>query len=260
MYKKNFITDVIIRLDFNLPFDTSSKDTLDQFKTNLKIENVELIESPVNKFEFNISDHSKNKFTVEGLQGIYKINDSKRMFILNPNFLHYSSKYSNSDMYNNYQVLEDEFSKGLNSINDINNDVLFKRFSFRFINNINTPEVKKLLDWKNYINNEYISNYGDIKPEEYKHFSLRRKMNSTYLSNGEYMIRINLGIWNESFPGFITNNDFIIDIDCYIQNLILEYSDIKDRLSEMCKIIYKFFNNIIDEKLKNLMVKIEDEK
>lgn len=245
MYKTNFIKEVVVRLDFPavLPL---KKVHLRKFRDSLKISDLEYKEEVTNSFILNFGNPQKTKLKSEGLKGSFLINNGEKNFYLESTAFSY-----NTFKYEKKELLFDDLENGLKSLENTFKDLNVKRIGLRIVNQLKLDSIKKLSDWRNFINNDYISNYGESLPSGYENFIIRRKWNTVWLSDGIYFLKVNVGIWNDNFPGTIKDKgEFIIDLDCYIDNLILDINEVRKHLPIMCDTIYRFFDYIILEKLK----------
>lgn len=247
MYKKNFIKEVILRADFDKP-QKWEPDVLKAIKSKLTFEDVELKESQIKQLAIGVSkeDQVLNVSNI-GYKGIYSFENNKSKFVLDPeSFLLTTSEYKKFDLF------FDNFQKGFNSLQQILKIKEFKRIGLRFVNIIKLDNVKKSSDWKKYINPNFIPKYDNINFED-ANFSLRRNMNRFVFGDGEYFVQFNIGIWNKNFPSKITEQEFIIDIDCYIDNVILEVNDIINKPPLMSDITYNSFKLIIKSKFEEIL-------
>ncbi|GAH10175.1 unnamed protein product, partial [marine sediment metagenome] len=113
-------------------------------------------------------------------------------------------------------------------------------------------EVKELSDWKKFIKPDIVPDYATIKIENSK-FSLRRNMNLFVFGDGEFFVNIHSGIWNKNYPSKITDKECILNIECYIDNVVLESEDILSKPRKMDKIAFKYFEFLITSKLKVIL-------
>jgi len=252
-YKRNFIIEALIRIDFNGPINLTSP-ILKKFKKNLKIENIEFEEKTVKKVDLRLKE--KNQiFSIEniGKAGVYNFDNGYSRFEID-----FEKFFLLSNKYVSFSKFFDNFKKGFLTIQNLLNIKEFTRIGLRYINKIKFENIKSLKDWKKFINKDFIPNYSKIENVNniLKNFDLRRNFNLFVFSDGEFFVNINLGIWNDNFPGKIMNNEFILDIDCYIDNVILNDEDILKKPERMNRIAFKYFDLITTQELK---IKLEEE-
>ncbi len=159
-----------------------------------------------------------------------------------------------ANKYINFNSFFDIFKKGFNAFLEVVDVREYKRIGLRFINRIEVPSIDNISSWSQYINQNLIPNYECITLPD-SDFSLRRNMNDIFLGNGEYFLRYRTGIWNKEFPSKIIDEEFIIDIDCYIDNVVLDRVDILNRPPLMSNITCNSFKFIATPELISLMEK-----
>lgn len=248
MYKKNYIKEVILKVDFNTKLQQLGTDILKEIKNKLPFEDIELKESTLKKLEVLVSEKDQNvNFSTVGQKGIYRFQNNKSKFILDvESFSITTSEYQKFDLF------FDNFKKGFNALQQILEIKEFNRIGLRFVNIIKLDNIEKNSNWQEYINPNFIPNYDEIKFEN-TNFSLRRNMNRFVFGDGEYFVQFHIGLWNKNFPSKITDKEFIIDIDCYIDNVVLDVNDIKDKPPLMSDITYNSFKFLITPKFEEIL-------
>jgi len=246
MYKRNFITEVILRVDFETPLTKLTSDQLKQLKSLDILQQSEFKEDEVKELELKFEPEEQSfRLSTVGRRGRYVLNDGVSTFILdNQAFLLTADKYERFDPF------FDTFRRGYRPLQDVLAVEKFKRIGLRFINRIEVANLAGITAWRQYVNPDLIPEYASIALPD---FNLRRNMNDIFLSDGEYLVRYRIGIWNKDFPSKITNNEFIVDIDCYIDNVVLESADILNRPPLMSQITFDTFNFIVTDELIKLL-------
>lgn len=256
MYKRNFIDEVILRVDFNQPLQDLTTEKLKEFQLQFKIES-EIKEDIIQQFEFKL-EKSKDpnvNFKTIGRRGTFSLEGGINKLILENIALSLSTS-----KYKEFKSFEEIFLQGFEIFNEIFGISEYKRIGLRFINRIKLDELQIFENLSEYINQEYFINYNNITPTEplFEKITLRRNINNLILSDGEYIIQVNMGVWNNNFPGKIVENELIIDLDCYVQNLILEKEEVIKRLPKMSDLNTSYFNFLITDKLKTFMSKNDE--
>lgn len=249
IYKKNFLREVICRADFTNPSLNINPDSLLLFKDKLGIPDVELKQNEIKSVELKLSanDPAFDIKTV-GRSGTFSLNGGIEKIIIDPMSI---SLTVNS--YTDFKTFYDLFTKAFNTLLDVAEIKEFKRLGLRYINVFNNlPDINTLADWAKYLDKSFISFYANIVMPD-QSFSLRRNMNNIIFSNGDYILSTNIGVWNENFPGKIINQEFVLDLDCYIDNFILDSDEIIKRPIIMNSVNTNFFNKIITNELKKIM-------
>lgn len=246
MYKKNFITEVILRIDFETPLTELTSESLKKLRSVDILQQSDFKEQEVKLLEAKLAPAEQElRISTVGSKGTYKLNDGVSTFILdNGAFLLTADKYEQFDPF------FDIFKKGYRALQDVVSVAKFKRIGLRFINRIEVDRLSGITAWKDYINPGLIPNYEGIA---LPNFSLRRNMNEIFLSDGEYVVHYRIGIWNKDFPSKIVDKEFIVDIDCYIDNVVLESDDILNKPPLMSQITYDSFKFIATSELIKLL-------
>lgn len=251
-YKKNFITLAYLRIDFNNTINLTS-DILKKFKERLcfkylEFKDLEFKEGTIKKLELKV-DKEDQSFSVMniGKKGTYKFDKGSAKFTLDhEKFLLLANKYER------FSSFYEKFKTGFSVMQQVIKINEFKRIGLRYINTIDLDEIKELSDWKKFIKPDIVPNYAKIKIGNSK-FSLRRNMNRFLFGDGEFFVNIHSGIWNKNYPSKLTDKGYILSIDCYIDNVILESEDILSKPGEMNEIASKYFDFLITSKLKLIM-------
>jgi len=250
IFPKNYLTDVVLQVDFNNPV-TLTTEMIQGVHKALPFEKKEFKEQSIKILEFKI-DKDNEAFNIHqvGKSGTYFINDNAefpvKFIIDNSKFLLSVSKYSRFSSF--FEI----FLRGFDTFQNINRIPEFKRIGLRYINifALDDEDIKTNADWKEFINPAFIPDYSNVKISE-TDLTLRRSMNRYYLGDGETFINVYMGIWNKSFPGMITDKEFILDMDCYVDNKILSESDITVIPKAMNEKAYKCFFSLLTDKLKS---------
>lgn len=138
------------------------------------------------------------------------------------------------------QSVMNSFSKGYESVE-------YTRIGLRYINNITVPNGDPL-DWSDYISDSLtcpISNFVVEKRE------LSRAMSQFVLNKGDCSIMCNFGIFNGEFPAKISRKEFILDFDCFSNDV--EADAIPAQLKRFNLLILEVFEKSIKEKLRKSM-------
>jgi len=247
VYTRNFISEVILRVDFNKSIALTS-DNLRAFKDALK-DDIEYKEESVTKYEMKFEKDNQSFNIVNiGKLGSYLLKEHGAKFIFDhEKFLLTANKYLR------FSAFCDLFKKGVSNMQGVIDINEFKRIGLRYINTIEIEEIKALSDWREFINANYIPDYSKIRIDD-SNFTLRRNMNAFIFRNGQYAVNLNLGIWNREFPSIISNDKaLILDIDCYVDNVLLNKEDILSKPAEMNRVALLYFELLISDKLRTIM-------
>lgn len=242
-YKRNFISEALIRVDFAVP--------IDELRNNL---NHNLSKTILE--DFKILDHERitgDNITFDGktisTQTITDINwrgygiDREKSIILNYNSLLISYKF-----YDGFDRMRDEFIKVLSKIFEIYNDTQIRRVGIRYINQIEILE-KNPTNWESYINEGLISciSFSNLNK------SISRAMSNMEYNFENYKLRFQYGIFNPDYPAKVKRKQFILDYDCYNDGLYENTNVITTFLDESHEKIKELFEESITDGLRDEM-------
>ena len=253
-YKNNFITGAILRVDFSHPLDNLTHENVDLIKSKLTDCKFEFREKKVANVNINLTNQS-SELKVSGLQAIFEFTDKKGRFILQNDYF-----CLELNDYSNFLSFKTLFNHGLSVCAYVLGISEFKRIGLRYINVIKSEQVKKINDWVTFIKPPFVPLYNELLPshedtiDNYNEFTIRKSMNNLALSDGEDMINLNFGLWNDKFPSKIIDHQFIIDIDCFISDMIIGTNDFQERLPKMNILCVDLFRQIIMPKLETKLI------
>lgn len=254
MYKKNYITKVIFRFDFVSPLESINPEYFPKLLDALKVEytDMELNTQVIQALEFEFGNpQGKSKAEVVGFRGVFVFDNNKSKFSLEPGVLTLESDY-----YTKFDDFFGVFIKGFDRVVRDNEITQSKRLGLRFINKFKDEEITRIEDWSKYFDNIFIPDYDKIfKPFKELNFTLRRNMNDFFFNDGEFILHLKAGIWNDKFPSIITDSEFILDIDCYT-TIISNVESITGKAKKMDHTVYTLFERIITDSLRKKMEKI----
>lgn len=253
MFKRNFLTNVVLRIDFAEPVNGFNSEYFQKFKDNFKnlYSDVEFQTRLLQSVELNFTDEqAKNNIKTIGNLGIFKFTNNKQTIEFDP--MHFTLDRSD---YTNFPEFIKTFEQGLGIIKVEHKIPEIKRVGLRFINIIKDESIKEIVDWPDYINESYLPKFDyTLKPITDSNYTLRRNINDFYFSDGDFIVHLRLGIWNANFPSIITDNEFVVDIDCFSTILTNDEVMLK-KVANMDHAAFKLFDHVIKEKMKNLMGK-----
>jgi len=249
VYKKNFITNVILRIDFPKILKLSEKKPPSELQ-NIIIDKFPILEE---KRQSKIDTKIMKDSTVDVKSTIIVswsfLNREKSINIfINPEYLTIEFyKYKNfTECFKNIKYIINNFIK-LYPIKIIN------RVGLRYINKINLATGEPL-DWNNLIHpslfsvsREFINNKD----------SLLKSMHLLEFNEKEYRFRFQFGLFNSEYPNPITRKEFILDYDCMTTEEI-EVSETLDKVKEFNLIITTWFEKSILDGLRKEMEDVKN--
>ena len=252
IYKKNYITNVIFRVDFK-KMDLAQDPPEELQKT---IREKFPIFHQIKKETFGFEIKGNNQFTTKLNETILwefkskEGNEKYNKVIIHPEYL--SLEYEN---YTNFK----DFQQDLKLVLDVFLGTYFvegiKRLGSRYINQIVLGSGNPL-EWNNLIHPSLFSIPSGFTTTS----DILRSMHVLEVEEDDYLLRFQFGLYNSEYPNPIARKEFVLDYDCFIEQEI-EPFEINKRAEECNDIIYKWFEKSIGEDLREIMgVKKNDQK
>lgn len=206
IYKKNFLSNVIFRIDYP-PILELEKETPAAFQS--KIQDEFPILEPVKQSGFMFEAKPETKPKMETLNEIvwkFWSKDKKKFIELDTTFLTISFIEGSYKDYIDFQKL---VKKITDIFYEIYPHVITQRFGLRYINEIKINE-EDVFKWSKYINDNLIDSLNFFADKN----EIRRAMGVVVLKKDNFDLNFSYGIFNSSFPGEIINKEFVLDYDC----------------------------------------------
>jgi len=228
-YKRNYLTQVIARVDFFSPLDSIAKRLPDSIITKVK-KIFPIVESKkVISKEFQISTTDQKLIKHESMQWNFNGEDREKKLVITSDFafIVYSK-------FESYQQLREEFDVICGILFNSFEELGSKRLGLRFINNIRLHEADPL-DWNDYINKDMLSM---IKFNEHQKY-LNRLMTNIEYRFKENLLSYHFGIHNPDYPARIKQKLFVLDLDAYsneyfsLQGIVPKLDILHDKIQEM---------------------------
>jgi uncharacterized protein (TIGR04255 family) len=143
--------------------------------------------------------------------------------------------------------LKDDFCAVLDKLNEAE-EFSVNRFGLRYINNIELNEDEPL-NWQKYIN-EVLLHMFDVTGNKN---NLSRVFSNIVQNFDDGMqLNFNFGMHNPDFPSRIRRKSFIMDLDAFLQGVLVK-EDIKSGIDIAHDRIEELFENCITNDLRTLM-------
>jgi len=256
MYKRNFLSQVLLKVNFKDSI-SAINDALISIGKEILIKDfggeVNLEKRIQKQVEFPLSaDNSvpAAKVISTGLAAVYKIPKENLTIELFPeHFLIHTDKFSN------FREFKDNFLRIYRLISPKIEKIEYSRVGLRYINIFTGSEfnIQSCSDWDDYFECAFRPNYTDKKCLIEK-FTPRRLWNQYFYSDDDLRVQIRTGLWNSNYPGVINPLDFTVDIDCSLETIIT-MSDLLEKVDGMNDVSYSFFESIISDKTKEILIK-----
>jgi uncharacterized protein (TIGR04255 family) len=245
-YKRNYITDVIARVDLLNPL--TSIDTALPPAWTAVIARYFPIAEPRETFEQKINvdiaadkaETTKTKFMDWQFHG----RERTKTLSISPKAI-----YINYKSYNSSDEIRREFEEILSAICSTASPVMASRFGLRYINSIAIP-LGHPLDWTPFLKGNLISVF-DFPPTEDRPF-LSRVFHSMEIAHDDYNLSFRFGMHNPDYPAPIRQKIFTLDFDAYAAS-IYELRDIIPLFEKLRIPIQTYFEASITPQLRELM-------
>lgn len=252
IYKKNFITNVIFRIDFPKILNLTEQNPPSKLQEIINEKFPRLEEIKGSQIETKIMKNST--FDIKGITKISWsfINREKTINIsIDPEFLTIEYlKYENfTEFFKTIKFIFDNFI-------DLYNIKLINRLGLRYINQIKL-EVGNPLNWNNLIDASLFSVSENFVKKNYRN-NISRSMHFLGINEEEYNLIFQFGMHNSEYPSPINRKEFILDYDCMSKEEI-DVIEVLNKVEKFNKIIYEWFESSIMNKLREEMGVIKNE-
>lgn len=249
-YQKNFIKQVICRIDFLEFFQTDEifdpsivKEIMSHYTRKEK--------DQVIKFNtINIGDMghatppSVSGQSMEGIQQTYTTNDGANKIIISNKAL-----IVEINNYNTFEHMLESFKRVIPAMFNLKSFTSI-RTAIRYINmyDANTIKVQK-----NFFTQTIACSLTPPVVNTDPSVQMTRSMNLTEYNIGEMTLNFRFGLYNKLYPNVIKTNDFVLDYDCYSTEALRSSGDVLHRISAGHDHIQRLFEGSITESLRTVM-------
>ncbi|WP_167482366.1 TIGR04255 family protein [Leptospira yasudae] len=230
-YKKNYIKEVLGRIDFATP--------LTEFEKALPADFLKII-----KNEFPISENTQG--TIQNIhidKGIVKDNlerytewtfhgkDRQKSIKVSSKYIVVSLK-----KYYNYEDFLKDIINPVNSLMKDLGNISIIRTGIRFVN-IFDDLIKSYDDLQKYFNNFAVETFKNI----YQPDACSRNILISEFLVQDIKLRVQSGIYNSNYPAPISNKEYLIDIDAYYDfpHVISDFKEYFDKLHNQIQSIFE---------------------
>jgi len=244
-YSRNFLTNVVVRVDFPNPLQT---DSLSPHLTKVILKSFPISEPKKMvhvEAKFKLGPHKEMEFKAdeETIEWNYWGMNREKRLIINKDFL--SITYIK--WYKSFDDLKSEFLTIVNKLFEVFKDIQINRLGLRYINEINLEETDPL-NWEKYLDNNLLSIFNIAEDKE----TIARGFNNLVLNYGNMILEFNCGMPNPDFPATIRKKIFILDYDAYYTSL-QELTDIEPNLINSHDKIKNLYEKNTKKELKEIM-------
>ena len=253
-YKKNFLKNVIFRLDFN---------SLEQLGTSILPEFGNVIAEKYHSPTQNEVKHLQVSISADGTKIIkeescwiwkyeHKGSAKKSISLLKDALIFECHETG----YKNFPTFEEDVCFIFNKFVELYDVKQFGRMGLRYINEIFIPENKSPLKWEGYIN---LNLCKALESGIVDSSTPIRSMHQVQIKLDEIDVLFNYGIFNRDYPNPIAKPELILDYDYYISG-VLEKNDVLSKLVSLNAVSRRMFESSIEDQLREKMEVIHEKK
>lgn len=243
VYKKNFLKEVVIRVDFLSEITEIQKQLPKKITTTLK----ELFPIPETKetikTEFIITKQKQElRKADEFIEWSFHSKDRMKTLTVQK-----SAIFIKISKYDTFEKVKREFMTGVNILFETFPQVQAKRLGLRYLNEIEFPEGDPL-DWQKWLKKKAVFSLSGY-PE--KNYAIRSVHNVEF-NYDTFNLRFSFGIENPDYPARIKKCQYTLDFDAYT-NDILDKEEIDANLIIFHNKIQGIFESVITDDLRQVM-------
>lgn len=245
-YRKNFIADVIVKIDFDTVTNLQEQPT--EFENRISADFP--VKEPIQQQGIMLEKKEDGPILTKQVAATvwtYK-NQSKDLIVeLTQNFL-----VINCKKYEDFNTLQQKVNSIFEAFFDIYKIEKINRLGLRYIDRILLKD-KDLFVWNKYINESLIKNLDFIEEKD----SLRRVMQAyEIVPEDDTNLSFKSGVFNSWYPNKLLEKEFFIDCDCYTP-IQFKTTDINGKLTKFHSICSKYFEKSINQAFRDEVLNYE---
>lgn len=243
VYKKNFLKEVIVRVDFVAPIPELNSNLPPKFAA--EISKIFPIIEPSEEIGHELQFGSAGISARQSKTNIWNFYSKDRLqqLSISASFVFISEK-----KYVSFKETKGVFTKVLSLIHKFYGETRSSRLGMRYINEITPSGMADPTDFSEYIDNSIVSLRSFFHKEE----AITRIFHILELSHDDFNIRLQVGLHNPDFPSRIVRPSFIIDIDTY-NNESASIAECIERLDVAHSHTQNLFERCITDRLREIM-------
>jgi uncharacterized protein (TIGR04255 family) len=211
-YKKTFLKDVILRIDFGSRVESLSR-SLPQKIASAALKRFPISEPQKGQIQaITVSPTTVESSTQDIMEWTYHGRTRKKTLVITPESL--AITYTH---YESFEVLCEDYRMVTKKLFKSINELSVSRVGLRYIN-ILEIDGDNPLSWGDYVNKEMLG-IIDMHPDK---DNLTRIFHIVEYNDDGQQLRFQFGIANPDYPAPIRRRQFILDLDSYFSGDILE--------------------------------------
>lgn len=241
-YKKDFLTQVIVRVDFDTPLPITADGPAKGIYAAVKERFPITEEKKIIGKQFLISPNDTKESSIETKEWHYYGKNREKHLTVSPNAM-----LIEYHKYEYYEMLRDDFLSVSNALFDAYPKIQVNRLGLRYIDNIDMPEGNPF-EWDKYLRPELNSAFAIADNEE----TISRAFHVLEFNYGEDLLRFQFGMFNTDYPAPIKKKTYTLDFDMYVTKL-LDKTEIEQTLNHFHEKVSSSFEEVITGDLRKIM-------
>lgn len=241
-YKKPFLKDVILRLDFGSKVEAFSR-ALPQKVATAALQRFPLFEPQKTQTqEIMFSAMALQTKTEDTMQWVYHGRNREKTLTITPEMF-----LIRNQSYESFENFHGDFDHVLNVLFEAQKDLSVGRVGLRYINILDTPGDDPLA-WADYVNEDMlgiIDMHKDVK-------ALSRAFHIVEFNYDGQNVKFQFGIANPDYPAPIKRRQFVLDIDSYFTGALTQ-EDVARSVDAAHEKIQSLFEESITERTRAIM-------
>lgn len=241
-YKKPFIKDVILRLDFGSRVEAFIR-ALPQKVATAALQRFPLSEPQKAQMqEITFSATALQTKTEDLMQWVYHGRNREKTLTITPETFLITNRG-----YESFETFHQDFDHVLKAIFESQKDLSVGRVGLRYINVLDTPDDDPLV-WADYVNEDMlgiIDMHKEVK-------ALTRVFHIVEFNYDGQQVKFQFGIANPDYPAPIKRRQFVLDIDSYFTGALTQ-EDVARCVDAAHDKIQALFEESITEKTRAIM-------
>jgi len=247
-YKKSFLKEVILRIDFPSPLPGLEKSLPGNISKKI-LNNFPITEQhKTHAQEFQFSGENVKAKSSELIRWVFHGKEREKSLIIEP-----SAVMQTVRRYKTYEIFIKEISEVISEFYKSYKELNASRVGLRYVNIIE-PADEDPLAWDKYIHESIL---GIIDFHEKKECITRAFHILEYNFDG-LAVKYQFGIANPDFPAIVKRKQFVIDIDSYF-NGAFEQQEVMDNIEIAHEKAQELFEISITDETRKLMKPVKND-
>lgn len=244
MYRRNFLTNVIVRAVFHPPVIKLRTEPPAQVQNEVRLELPEWREVADRHLSVHLAE-SRAEF-----------GESRRWIMSRPDDMALTISESTFSVELNRYTSQEDLTQKWNRFFGIfrrHYDLTeLKQLGLRYINQVRVSEGHPL-DWRGLINPHLLVDWenGIYEPQ-----ALLRSLHESHLCHDDWRVVFRYGLFNPEYPSPVCRKEFILDYDCHRAGE-MEVENAENLILEAHAIIENLFESSICQGLRDIMEAVE---